>query len=61
MARLVDAAFAGFKPELRDPPCWRSMGVADVSPSAWKDPRFVQVWDLLRVGTPLVKVKDPGV
>ena len=61
MARLIDAALQDFKPELRDPPCWRSMRVADVSPSAWKDPRFVQVGAYYAWETPLVKVKDPGV
>src|SRR6266581_6965197 len=59
MARLIDAALQDFMPELRDPPCWRSMRVADVSPSAWKDPRFVQVWGLLRVGDSARQGKGP--
>src|SRR5438309_9312152 len=43
--RLVDAAFAGLQDSAP-----RSAGLAlharvkDVSPSAWRDPRFVQVW-----------------
>ena len=43
--RLVDAAFAGLQDSApRSAVLALHARVEDVSPSAWKDPRFVQVW-----------------
>src|SRR5438093_12561956 len=43
--RLVDAAFAGLQDSApRSAVLALHARVNDVSPSAWKDPRFVQVW-----------------
>ena len=43
--RLVDAAFAGLQDSApRSAVLALHARVKDVSPSAWKDPRFVQVW-----------------
>jgi Winged helix DNA-binding domain len=43
--RLVDAAFAGLQDSApRSAVLALHARVQDVSPSAWKDPRFVQVW-----------------
>src|SRR5256885_3313322 len=43
--RLVDAAFAGLQDSApRSAVLALHARVKDVSPSAWRDPRFVQVW-----------------
>src|SRR2546423_14446229 len=43
--RLVDAAFAGVQDSApRSAVLALHARVKDVSPSAWRDPRFVQVW-----------------
>src|SRR5438046_6492911 len=43
--RLIDAAFAGLKARApRSAVLSLHARVKDVSPSAWRDPRFVQVW-----------------
>src|SRR5437867_13187595 len=43
--RLVEAAFAGLQETApRSAALAIHARVRDVSPSAWKDPRFVQVW-----------------
>src|SRR2546425_12435818 len=44
-SRLVNAAFAGLQASAPRAAGWALHArVEDVSPSAWKDPRFVQVW-----------------
>src|SRR5437899_4809918 len=43
--RLVDAAFAGLQDSApRSAVLALHARVQDVSPSAWRDPRFIQVW-----------------
>src|SRR5437870_13819484 len=58
--RLVEAAFAGLQDSApRSAVLALHARVSDVSPSAWKDPRFVQVWGPIRVRDSARQGKGP--